>query len=813
MTRLNRRALLLAGLAAVVLVLSYGPLLVPGQALAARDIPFLHLPLRGEFRALAAHGLPRWNPLLHGGDAILSNPHYSAFYPATWLLLPLEPTNAIRWLILLHAVLALFGAYRLLRRLGCRGVAAGFGAVAYAGGGTFVGLAGTLLMFTGMAWLPWLLAWGEDLLALPADASAHERVLATGRLALGFGLQMLNGDPAAVLTTGALLLLRALLGDRAAEGAVRRRQALLRLGQATALALLLAAVQVVPTAARLSESVRGGGLGAAQAASWSTHPARLVDMVFPRFFGDPSRDEEGLYFGWDLNDKQYPFLISIAPGLPVLVLALAALMGAGIPHRRVWASALGLGLLLGVGRFDPLWPALRAVVPGLSMVRYPEKFLLLATTCLAIAGAFGLERLLAERETGAGTTRRRALVVLSAIAAAGLGVALWLGLAQSSAEAFVRRHAGGPISPGGIVAGLAYLRREAWIAFALALAVGLWLGLLGSRRARSAAVLGGLGILLLLAEQVHEGRGLLPVLPRAELLAAPRLVQQLEADLGPGERVATDIPFTTGSAFGLRVGRLGFYQMRGRLERLEPYSGNLWGLPYALHEDFDLMLGGWGRLALANLHQTWEEPAAARRYLAAWGVGALVRLRSASELVAEIRAGEKAPQPARFEPIAALPLLRTVGRATFHPDAAAAVAAARAAGWNVGEVERCIAPERAAAEPLVEYAAGAVVVASDPERPDRRRITVDSPGTALVVWATTYDSGWTARADGAPLVLWPTAAGEMAFEVPAGRHQVELSYRDPWVAVGGAASAVAALGLLLAALRTRERHASHRSLA
>src|SRR5687768_2502527 len=55
-------------LGACVVLLFFGPLLVPGRVLAARDVPFLHLPLRLTFQELLAEGLPEWNPLLRSEE-------------------------------------------------------------------------------------------------------------------------------------------------------------------------------------------------------------------------------------------------------------------------------------------------------------------------------------------------------------------------------------------------------------------------------------------------------------------------------------------------------------------------------------------------------------------------------------------------------------------------------------------------------------------------------------------------------------------------------------------------------------------------
>ncbi len=73
----------------------FGRFLDPRIALASRDIPLFHLPLRSGFARLAADGVPWWNPWLHGGQPILSNPNYASFYPPTWLALAVPPDYAI----------------------------------------------------------------------------------------------------------------------------------------------------------------------------------------------------------------------------------------------------------------------------------------------------------------------------------------------------------------------------------------------------------------------------------------------------------------------------------------------------------------------------------------------------------------------------------------------------------------------------------------------------------------------------------------------------------------------------------------------
>ncbi|MBV8200123.1 MAG: hypothetical protein JOZ15_05820, partial [Acidobacteria bacterium] len=182
----------------------FGRLLPTGRALANRDILLFHLPLRTCWRNLAAGGtLPVWNPWLNGGQPILSNPSYAAFYPPTWLALPLPPAYALSVLAMLHAAVAFAGAWRLARQLGCERGAAALAAVGYSGGGALLSLLDAYTLFCSMAWFPWVLAFGDEALRRPAGR-AWRRPAALAGAALA--MQMLNGEPSTVMMSGLGLL-------------------------------------------------------------------------------------------------------------------------------------------------------------------------------------------------------------------------------------------------------------------------------------------------------------------------------------------------------------------------------------------------------------------------------------------------------------------------------------------------------------------------------------------------------------------------------------------------------------------------------
>jgi len=122
--------------------------------------------------------------------------------------------------------------------------------------------------------------------------------------------------------------------------------------------------------------------------------------------------------------------------------------------------------------------------------------------------------------------------------------------------------------------------------------------------------------------------------------------------------------------------------------------------------------------------------------------------------------------------------------------------------WDV--VENPAVALDAVLEPGFDPSATAVLeeppaIASDPRSfaglanyretsPEDVRIRVDANGPSLVVVRNIWDEGWSATVDGRPA---PVLVGDyllQAVPVPAGRHDIRLVYRDPWITRGLLAS-------------------------
>ena len=658
----------------------------------------------------------------------------------------------------------------------------------FAGCGVYVSFLSAFNLYWGITWLPWVLAWGDEALSAPPGEQWWRPGLLCGG---ALGLALLNGEPATAMMIALSLLALAV------DAAVRRRSAVVaaRVAVPFLAGAALAAVQLVPTLGRLVESPRRG-LAFADAAHWSMSPARLIEVVFPRFFGDAARDLEGLFLGWSINDTHYPYVESLYPGLLLTVLGAAALLRGGIPRRGAWALACVGGGFLALGRHNPAYAWLRRVFPPLAVLRYPEKFAVLAVLALAMAGVLGWQRLLDERRAGRPQAAGLPFALALAVLATATALALLLRLAPGAGLRFIAANADPNLGEAGRAA-LDYLRGESWAAVATAAAVTTLLAL--CRWSRSPArVLQGLALLLLAADLWRAEHGLLRFVPAAVYSTPPPFAAAL---LPATHRVFMQPAVPDSLDLMPAVGDLRTLTQRQAVAGLQPYSELLWDIPSVFEVDFELMLTRWGKRADDVFRAQWSRPGRGYRFLGVWNVGDIFLRRSLPEQEAMLRDPATHGNPVavvlrRVTNPFVLPRFRFVPRVSFHPTHAAALAAARSLAWKVARDEHCVGePARTLVYTRPPQTLGLV------DEGGRIRIDYQAEDGAFLVAAMTFDEGWRARLDGGALLpVHPTAACQLGVALPAGRHRLLLEYREPLVSVGAAitlvtlAGAVAVLG-------------------
>nr|MBP8974616.1 hypothetical protein [Anaerolineae bacterium] len=247
------------------------------------------------FAELRAGRLPAWNPYLGAGAPLLANYQTAIFYPPNWLMLVLPGPLAMSLLALAHVLWAALGTWRLGGALGMTPFGRGISALSYALGGYLIARLGSFPTHNAAAWLPWVFWLAHRVLTRRTWRDA-------GALALAVGLLLLAGHAQTawygLLGAGAYALWRALWADRRASRRARARGLALA-GLGVALGAGIAAVQLIPTAEYLRQSDRAGGLDYAALTNLSYHPARLLTLLMPHFFGTPADGSvftEGIFF-------------------------------------------------------------------------------------------------------------------------------------------------------------------------------------------------------------------------------------------------------------------------------------------------------------------------------------------------------------------------------------------------------------------------------------------------------------------------------------------------------------------------------------
>jgi hypothetical protein len=225
---------------------------------------------------------------------------------------------------------------------------------------------------------------------------------------------------------------------------------LTRLAGACALALVLAAAQVLPTLEFASASRRGAGMGATEIYQFGLEPVRAIELVCPNVFGmrvPMNRSWIGMVP--PAGDHNY-WVPSLYIGILALVLALGTIRWRSAPPWLAWMTiiaVLGLAASFGkhggplwwarwgpfasiLGPHDPIHGVARSdsflgdgigsvyaffvvLLPGFGAFRYPSKVLTFFTVATAVLAGAGWDR------AAAGETRW-----LRRFAQAGLGTTL-----------------------------------------------------------------------------------------------------------------------------------------------------------------------------------------------------------------------------------------------------------------------------------------------------------------------------------------------------------------------------------------------------
>ncbi|MFA6954775.1 MAG: hypothetical protein WC538_02755 [Thermoanaerobaculia bacterium] len=746
-----------------------------------RDLTRYYYPTKRILREIVLGGeFPFWNRYYSAGQPIAANPEYEVFYPPQWLILLPDYDLGYRLHIIVHIPIAAIGMYLLLRSLRLRIAASFFGAVVFAIGGVSLSMINLLPILFCVVWIPYILLFTRRFLRAP---NIRDFALASFFL----GIEGLVGEPTSIMQTALLM---------AAYGlwrAVKAERPLLTLARNVVLVGLIGlfgflggAAQLLPALDHVGDSVRSRPFELGLVTTWSMPAARPLELIYPSIFGHLF-DVPGTYWGAALYPRTAsPFIFSIYLGL----LAAAMIVGAVAGRVRGLALAglvVAATLPIALGGNTPLFDGLDAL--GLTQsIRYPEKFAYVGLFALNLLAAVAFDRYL-RRDARV----RRAAVVFataSAIAAAIFFVATFTPLYEMFAQ-----RVWGMTSKERIGMAIS-VAREGWGLAALrGLAVA---GLLAVGWTRRRIAWHAAAIVLMLIDLAPIGLSVLPRFP-AKFFTMPVAAAELPRG-GEPYRVFHEADWYGGSQpsnsyFG--VGSDAYWVVRNGVF---PMTTATWGIETVLERDYDKtallptvdFVDAMWRVRDAGV-KNWREVFGSMSNVA-W----VVQYRPFDAEKKRVKGNFKKAQPVDFMPQDPSPRYYFASRLIEARNADAIVRKIVKGDW----CRDCA---------YVASRAGAVAtgqVVSARETANSARIEVDSAGDAFLVMSVTPHKYWTARLDGRAIPIEAANVAYQGVRVPAGRHVVEVEYRNTLVVRAAKLSATVLLGLLAAAALPRKRRAT-----
>ena len=348
-------------------------------------VSFLFPTYRFAAATLRAGWIPFWNPHLYGGVPFLADMQTGLFYPPNlllFLLAPAFPYKFMEWMAVLHVFLAGLSMYLCLRCLEpgrpLRVPAALLGAITYMLSDLFVIHFGNLNLVAVAAWLPliFVLFW--------RSLRTRQLWLAASAGAL-LGVATLAGHLQITLYIGLALGTAAVVESlEARRGGRNWAWAFLALGITALVALVVTALVLLPALEYAGLSPRAE-LSYWDAARYSLIPGLLGEMLVPALF---SSREPSLYWGaWDRVAVGYV-------GILALILAgLAVLLRRGRRVRLLVVLAV-VAFLLALGGASVFHGWAYLLLPGFGQIRAPARMIVLLDFALAALAALGLDRLL-----------------------------------------------------------------------------------------------------------------------------------------------------------------------------------------------------------------------------------------------------------------------------------------------------------------------------------------------------------------------------------------------------------------------------------
>ncbi|MBS1953736.1 MAG: hypothetical protein JST89_06115 [Cyanobacteria bacterium SZAS-4] len=337
--------------------------------------------------ALAAHRLPLWNPYIYCGMPQIAVPSPGMFYPPNLLFAYLGYSQALSAILMFNQLAMGLGAFLLIFSFGWGLTAATVASITLAFCGYMFSLENNYTLVAGAAWTPMML-WSYRQIRL--DLSTRRPYFAAATAIVATFMNIAAGRPEvfvpACSITVCVCLRDAWLSHK--DGTSPAPQLLWQFGAMLAGVLLTMPI-VLPVIEWVMQSPRANGLNLSQTFMWSVNWYDLLGMFLAYPFGDLQ-----ILGAHHLNlVATRPVFLPFVPSCYIGPIAMTcAIWGAG---DKSWKSRNLLAifsvclLILCLGEYTPITPALMTAIPALTIFRFPIKWMIFLILAFAIAAARG----------------------------------------------------------------------------------------------------------------------------------------------------------------------------------------------------------------------------------------------------------------------------------------------------------------------------------------------------------------------------------------------------------------------------------------
>jgi hypothetical protein len=358
-------------LLALLIFAAFPQVLLGVETFVARDYGFFAYPLAHFQRECFWRGeIPLWNPYNQCGVPFLAQWNTMPLYPPSLIYLTLPLTWSLSFFCLLHLWFAGLGMFFLARRWTGNNFAAAFAGTVFSFNGFALGLLIWPSHIATFSWMPWVV--------LAVEAAWCEGGKKIHLAAIVGAFQMLAGGPEIIFLTW--LIVAAFWLQHFIKKESPRAAMFWRFPFVIALVIALSAAQLLPFLDLVAHAQRETGFADLR---WSMPGFGLANFLVPMAFG--TTGTEGIFF----QHGQY-WTSSYYLGLATLWLALVVLVC--LRERRVWllGGIVLAGLVFALGENTPVFPALRKIIPQLSFITYPVKYVSVVVFAAPLLAAFAL---------------------------------------------------------------------------------------------------------------------------------------------------------------------------------------------------------------------------------------------------------------------------------------------------------------------------------------------------------------------------------------------------------------------------------------